>query len=124
MKSVNTDVSLEDVGRVKNSLDPVDPQDLVTKAWVLANVATVAESNIWQQVTYSSGSVSFITYYSSASFITVNRTARNDLTYTGDDLTQEVLKIYDADGTTILKTYTWIHTYSAGDYVSSSMVIT
>lgn len=37
MKLISTDVSLEDVGRVKNSLDPIDAQDLVTKAWALAN---------------------------------------------------------------------------------------
>lgn len=37
MKLINVDVSLEDVGRIKNALDPVDAQDLVTKAWALAN---------------------------------------------------------------------------------------
>lgn len=37
MKLINVDVSLEDVGRVKNSLDPVDPQDLATKAYVDAS---------------------------------------------------------------------------------------
>lgn len=36
----NVDISLEDVGRVKNSLDPIDLQDLVTKAWFLANAST------------------------------------------------------------------------------------
>jgi hypothetical protein len=36
----NTDISLEDVGRVKNSLDPLDPQDLVTKSWFLANISS------------------------------------------------------------------------------------
>lgn len=40
MKIINIDVSLEDVGRVKNSLDPIDDQDLTTKSWVLANSAS------------------------------------------------------------------------------------
>lgn len=124
MQKINSDVSLEDVGRVKNALDPIDPQDLVTKAWALANLTSDVESNVWQEVTYSGDVASYITYYNSATFITANRTARNDLTYTGDNLTQEVLKIYASDGTTILKTYTWTHTYSSDDYVSSSMVIT
>lgn len=39
MKLINVDVSLEDVGRIKNALDPVDAQDLVTKAWALANIS-------------------------------------------------------------------------------------
>lgn len=39
MKQVLTDISLEDVGRVKNALDPIDNQDLVTKAWFLANLS-------------------------------------------------------------------------------------
>jgi len=111
MQKINSDVSLEDVGRVKNS-------------WALANLTSDVESNVWQEVTYSGDVASYITYYNSATFITANRTARNDLTYTGDNLTQEVLKIYASDGTTILKTYTWTHTYSSDDYVSSSMVIT
>jgi hypothetical protein len=31
------DISLEDVARVKNALDPIDPQDYVTKAFGDAN---------------------------------------------------------------------------------------
>lgn len=83
-----------------------------------------AEVDVWQEVTYSSGIPSYLTYYSSSTFITANRTARNDFSYTGDLLTSEVLKSYDTDGTTILTTYTWTHTYSGDDYISSSMVIT
>lgn len=37
MKLVNVDVSLEDVARVKNALDPIDPQDYVTLSYMLAN---------------------------------------------------------------------------------------
>jgi hypothetical protein len=33
MKPFNVDLSLEDVARIKNALDPVDPQDYVTRAY-------------------------------------------------------------------------------------------
>lgn len=37
MIRINDDISLEDVSRIKNILDPVDPQDAATKSWVLSN---------------------------------------------------------------------------------------
>ena len=78
----------------------------------------------WQEVTYAGDVPSYVTYYNSATFITANRIYRTDFTYTGDLLTSEVTKKYASDGTTILYTYTWTHTYSGDDYTSSSMVIT
>ena len=79
---------------------------------------------LYQQVTYSSGIPSNIEFFNSSSFITANRIARYNLTYTGDLLTAEVLLVYDSDGTTILKTYTWTHSYSGVDYISSGLVLT
>lgn len=55
---------------------------------------------------------------------TPNRRARVDMTYDGslNPLT-EVWKFYDANGTTILFTYTITHTWSGFDYVSSNGVL-
>lgn len=122
MLRFNVDVSFEDVGRVKNSLDPIDAKDLVTLEYF--NTKDQLGVSRWQQVTYSGDLVSYITYYSSSSFITANRIYRNDFTYSGDVLTVEVLKKYDTDGTTILKTYTRTHSYSGDNLTSSGVVIT
>jgi len=80
--------------------------------------------DLHQKVTYSSGDVSNIEFFNSASFITANRVARYDFTYTGTNLTSEVLRIYDTDGSTILRTYTWTHAYVSDDYDQSGLVIT
>ncbi len=37
MKEIVVDLSLEGVARVKNALDPIDPQDYVTLAYMIAN---------------------------------------------------------------------------------------
>lgn len=78
----------------------------------------------YQNLFYSSGIPVAVEYFSSSSFITANRVARSDLTYTGDLVTTEALKVYDTNGTTILKTYTWTYTYSGVDFQSSALVIT
>jgi hypothetical protein len=78
----------------------------------------------YQNLTYSSGVPTVVEFHSATPFATANRVARNDLTYTGDLLTSEALKVYDTDGTTVLKTYTWTHTYSGVDLQSSALVIT
>lgn len=80
--------------------------------------------DLYHNVTYSSGDVSNIEFFNSATFITANRVARYDFTYTSGNITSEVLRIYDTDGTTVLRTYTWAHTYSSGDFVSSGVIIT
>lgn len=80
--------------------------------------------DLYQNVTYSSGDASNIEFFNNASFITANRVARYDFTYSSGNLTSEVLRIYDTDGSTVLRTYTWTHTYSSGDFVSSGVIIT
>lgn len=80
--------------------------------------------SLYQNITYSGSNPSVLEFFNSASFITANRVARYDLTYTSDNLTTESLKIYDTDGSTVLRTYTWTHTYSGSDYQSSALVIT
>ena len=80
--------------------------------------------DLYQKVTYSSGDVSVVEFFNNASFVTANRVARYDLTYTSGNLTSEVLRIYDTDGSTILRTYTWTHSYVSGDFDQSTVVIT
>ena len=80
--------------------------------------------NLYENVTYSSGKVSIVEYYNSATFITANKLARRDLTSTGSNLTTEVLVIYDTDGSTVLRTHTWTYTYTGSNLTSSAQVIT
>jgi len=79
---------------------------------------------LYQNATYSGTNLSALAFYNSSSFITANRIAQYDFTYSGGSLTIEVLKIYDLDGLTILRTYTWTHTYVSGLYQSSELLIT
>lgn len=81
-------------------------------------------ANYWQEVTYSGDIPQYVTFYSSSSFITANRTYRNDFTYSGDLLTVETLKKYASNGTTVLNTFTTTHNYSSDKYIYSSTVIT
>lgn len=80
--------------------------------------------DLYQNVTYSGNDPSVIEFFNSSSFINANRVARYDLTFSSNNLTVEAMKVYDTDGTTVLKTYTWTHTYSGSDYQSSGLVIT
>lgn len=67
----------------------------------------------------------YIEMYNGFTQTTPNRICRVDLTYSGDDLTVEALKIYStADGTTVLKTVTMTHTYSSGDPTKSEVAET
>jgi len=79
-----------------------------------------------QKVTYlGNDNVDFIEFFTTATQITANRRARMDATYTGDDLTSEVWKIYSpSDGTTVLRTITFTHVYVSNVYQSSSEVTT
>lgn len=81
--------------------------------------------SLYQSPTYSSGNLTVLEFFNSSSFITANRVCRYDFTYNGDStLATEVLVVYDTNGTTILRTYTWTHTYVSQDLSSSGLVIT
>lgn len=80
--------------------------------------------SLYQNTTYTGNNLTSLEFFNSASFITANRVARYDFTYTSNNLTTEVLRIYDTDGTTILRTYTWTHTYSGNNFQSSGLIIT
>ena len=78
---------------------------------------------LYHKITYSSGNVATVAFYNSNSFVNANRVAQYDMTYTGNNLTSEALKIYDSDGISILRTYTWTHTYVGDDFDSTGLVI-
>lgn len=78
----------------------------------------------YQNITYSGGLPSVVEFYNSATFIVANRAARHELTFTSLLLTSEVLYVYDTDGSTVLNTYTWTHTYSGSNLQSTALVVT
>ncbi len=79
-------------------------------------IDTICPKDLSQKVTYlSNGEVSFIEFFKTSSQITANRTARVDITYSGQDVTKETWKLYDVDGTTILKTIVFDYTYVTND---------
>lgn len=80
--------------------------------------------NLYQNLTYSGNEVTTVEFFNSATFINANRLARHELSYTSNNLTSEILYIYDTDGTTILRTYTWTHTYTTNNLTSTALVIT
>lgn len=90
----------------------------------LGRMVTELHPDLYENLTYSGGNVTAVEYFNSPSFITANRIARRDNTFTSGKLTSEVLVIYDTNGTTILRTYTWTHTYTGANLTSTALVIT
>lgn len=74
--------------------------------------------------TYSGNNLTVIEYFNSATQITANRIKKTDITYSGNNPTQEVTVVYDTDGTTVLRTTTWTFTFTGNDLTSANMVIT
>ena len=67
---------------------------------------------------YTGDSISAYEFYETSTQTTINRRARADYTYSGDNITTESIKIYDpSDGTTVLRTLTISYTYT-GDNVT------
>ena len=76
-----------------------------------------------QKPTYlSNGEISFVEFFKGTTQTTPNRIARVDVFYTGDDPTTETWKLYSSsDGTTVLKTITFTHTWVSNDLTKSEM---
>ena len=73
-------------------------------------------------VIYSGDDVTAVEGYTSFSQTTNNRRFRNDITFVGDNPTNESIKIYDpADGTTVLRTINIDHTYSGDDLTKTEI---
>lgn len=67
--------------------------------------------------------LTFAEYFNGTVQTTINRLLRGDFTYVNDNLTIEIWKIYDnTDGTTILRTITYNHSYDSNDQLISSEV--
>jgi len=71
---------------------------------------------------YSGDDISYEEFYITTTQITTNRAMRGDFTYSGDNITSEAWKIYDTDGTTVLRTITLTHTYTGDDVTKTEAV--
>jgi len=112
---------LEDYAAVKG-LSFEDSDDFLVDK--IGRVLAESFPDLYESATYSGDTLTNITFYNSSSFIVANRIAKYDLSYTSDNLTSEILYLYDVDGTTILRTFTWTHTYSSNIFQSSQLIIT
>ncbi len=91
-------------------------KDAGASGWVLAeNIRPIYSS----KPTYSSGQITAIEYFNSTTQVTANRVARVDLTYTGDNLTGEEIKVYQSDGTTVERIFTNTYTYTSDDLTNA-----
>lgn len=71
-----------------------------------------------EKATYlGNGELDYIEFFSSATQTTGNRIAKATFTYDGSlNPTSEVLQLFDTNGTTVLKTVTFTHTFVSSDY--------
>ena len=66
--------------------------------------------------TFTGDNLTSVEFFNGATQTTINRRAKADISYNGDDPTTETWSIYDtSDGTTVLRTITLTHTWSSGD---------
>ena len=77
-----------------------------------------------EKATYlGNGEVDFVEFFSNPSQVVANRVAKVTFTYDGNlNPTGEVLLLYDTDGTTVLKTVTFTHTFTGTDYTNTTQV--
>lgn len=91
----------------------------------LARMLIKNEPDDTQKPTYlGNGEIDFIEFFNSATQTTANRFAKVTLAYSGDDPISETWVIYDTNGTTVLRTLTITHTWSAGNLTNSAQVTT
>lgn len=96
--------SVQQIGRTLGAITP----NSTTKLTYLAN-----------------GDLNFIEWFNSATQIVANRTARASYVYNLDlNPTTETLVIYDVDGATILRTFTWVFTYTGLELTSYTRSVT
>ncbi len=88
----------------------------------LGGVLRCAVPSFSHKPTYTSNNLTAFEVFNGFTQTTINRIMRGDFTYTSNNLTQEVWKIYDtSDGTTVLKTITINHTYVANDLTKTEV---
>jgi len=72
-----------------------------------------------------SGEVTVVAFYNSATQINANRVVQVDISYDSNHYpTSEVWKIYDTNGTTVLRTITLTPTFTSGDLTNMGEVTT
>ena len=112
-----------DVDFISDSSNTSNPNDTSLQDFIDSACAASAS----QKPGYlGNGELDNVEFFSSATQIQANRTMRVDVTYSGAlDPTSEAWKMYDiADGTTILKTVTFTHTWVSGDLTKSVTTVT
>lgn len=92
---------------------------------LIGGVITEIMPTYTEVVTYlANGDVNYIEFFNGTTQTTINRIARVDITYSGNNPTQENWRIYaTSDGTTVLKTFTVTNSFSGNDLTSSQQVI-
>lgn len=65
----------------------------------------------------------YVEIFNSPSQVTENRRAKIQLAYSSDNVSSEVVSLYDTNGTTVLKTITLTHSYTGTDYNTTTTVI-
>jgi hypothetical protein len=71
----------------------------------------------------ANGEVNFIEYFKSATQTTGNRIAKVTFTYDASlNPTTETLQLFDTDGTTVLKTVTYTHTFVSSEFTKTTQV--
>lgn len=77
-----------------------------------------------EKATYlGNGEVDFIEFFSTPTQVVANRVAKATFTYDGNlNPTSEAIQLYDTNGTTVLKTLTFTHTFIGGDYDKTTQV--
>lgn len=80
--------------------------------------------NLSQKPTFSGIDLTNVEFFEGATQTEPNRRMRVDITYSSNNPTSEVWKLYDTDGTTILKTVTFTNTWSGFDLTSQTMATT
>lgn len=73
----------------------------------------------------NNGSLDYAEYFEGLTQTVGFRRMRIDFVYTAGDMTSEAWKIYDpANGTTVLRTVTFTHTYTSSDLTKTEQVTT
>lgn len=92
--------------------------------YLLEQIGRLTDNKIpdWsEKPTYlANGELDYLELFTTSTQITANRLAKIQMTYDGSlNPTTEAWSIYDTDGTTVLRTVTFTHTFTSNDLTNS-----
>ncbi len=112
----DADEVLVDIGSGDNILVGATIQDILNKLYGPTNSELPAY--------LGNGELDYVEFFRSATQTTGNRIAKVAFTYDGSlNPTSEVIQLFDADGTTVLKTVTLTHTFVTSEYTKTTQVV-